>query len=62
MLELFNEHAFTGGGFMAPMALGTVEEGKLPQDCIACGNCSAVCPQAIDIPAALAEFAGLLES
>ena len=62
MLELFNEHAFTGGGFMAPMALGTVEEGRLPQDCIACGNCSAVCPQAIDIPAALAKFAGLLKS
>lgn len=60
MLELFNEHSFTGGGFLAPMALGTVEDGKRPADCIACGKCSQVCPQQIDIPAALAEFAGLL--
>ncbi|MDO4503130.1 MAG: aldo/keto reductase [Coriobacteriia bacterium] len=60
MLELFNEHAFTGGGFIAPMALRTVAEGKRPADCIACGACSDVCPQQIDIPGALAEFAGML--
>ena len=60
MLELYNEHKFTGGGFIAPMALGTVEEGKRPGDCIACGSCSVVCPQQIDIPAALEDFAKLL--
>lgn len=60
MLELYNEHKFTGGGFIAPMALGTVPEGQKPGDCIACGACSAVCPQQIDIPAALEDFAKIL--
>ena len=60
MLELFNEHKFSGGGFIAPMALAAVEDGKKPGDCIACGSCAAVCPQQIDIPGALAEFAELL--
>lgn len=60
MLELYNEHKVSGGGFLAPMALAAVEEGKKPADCIACGSCAAVCPQQIDIPGALADFARLL--
>lgn len=60
MLELYNEHKFTGGGFIAPMALATVPEGRKPGDCIACGACAVVCPQQIDIPGALADFADML--
>ena len=60
MLELFNEHKYSGGGFIAPMAMAAVEPGKKPADCIACGSCAAVCPQSIDIPGALAEFAQVL--
>ena len=60
MLELYNEHKFTKGGFIAPMALAAVPEGRKPSDCIACGSCSVVCPQQIDIPAALADFADML--
>ena len=29
LLELYNEHSFTGGGFIAPMALSAVPEDKL---------------------------------
>lgn len=60
MLELYNEHKVSGGGFIAPMALAAVEEGKKPADCIACGSCAAVCPQGIDISGALADFVELL--
>ena len=61
MLELFNEHKFSNGGFIAPMALATVEEGKHPKDCIACGACAQVCPQSIDIPQMLAEFSAMFD-
>lgn len=56
LLELYNEHVFTGGGFIAPMAVGAMPEDKRPGACIGCGACAAVCPQQIDIPAALADF------
>ena len=56
LLELYNEHVFTGGGFLAPMALGAMPEDKRPSSCIGCGACAAVCPQSIDIPGALADF------
>lgn len=60
MLELYNEHKFSGGGFLAPMALSAVEEGKKPADCLACGACAAVCPQQIDIPDVFVDFVKLL--
>ena len=61
LLELYNEHKVTGGGFIAPMAVGVMPEDKRPQACIGCGSCAAVCPQQIDIPAALADFAEMLK-
>lgn len=30
LLELYNEHSFSGGGFIAPMALSAVPEEKKP--------------------------------
>ena len=56
LLELYNEHVFTGGGFLAPMALGAMDADKQPSSCVGCGACAAVCPQSIDIPGALADF------
>lgn len=61
LLALYNEHKLTKGGFIAPMTVGTMPEDKRPGACIGCGSCSAVCPQQIDIPAALAEFAEMLK-
>lgn len=60
MIELYNEHSFTGGGFLAPMALMAVPEGSRPQDCIGCGKCAEVCPQAIDIPGIMKDFTAKL--
>ena len=57
LLELYNEHCFTGGGFIAPMALMAVPKEKHPAACIGCRSCEAVCPQQIRISEALADFA-----
>lgn len=56
LLELYNEHVFSGGGFLAPNALRSVPEDKRPAACIGCRSCEAVCPQLIKISDALADF------
>ena len=61
LLELYNEHLSRPSfAFIAPMALGAMPPEKHPGACIGCGACAAVCPQQIDIPAALAHFAELM--
>lgn len=58
LLSLYNQLVVTGkGDFIAPMALSALPEDKRPSACIGCGSCAAVCPQQIDIPGTLAEFA-----
>lgn len=57
LLALYNEHCFTEGGFIAPMALSSYPKEKLPSACIGCGSCQAVCPQQIHIPEAMSDFA-----
>lgn len=60
LLELYNEHSFTGGGFIAPMVLMAVPEEKHPTACIGCRSCEAVCPQQIKISEAMTDFAAKL--
>ena len=57
ILSLYNERRFTGGGFIAPIGLSALPKEKQPAACIACGSCQKVCPQGIDIPAAMKELA-----
>ena len=57
LLALYNEHCFTGGGFIAPMAMSAIPEDKRPNSCIGCRSCEAVCPQQIKISEAMADFA-----
>ena len=56
LLSLYNEHAYTGGGFIAPMALSALPEDKLPSACLQCRSCEQVCPQQIRISEVLADF------
>ena len=56
MIELYNEHVFTGGGFIAPMALAAVPQDRQPSACVGCGKCAEVCPQRIDIPGIMKDF------
>ncbi len=57
LLKLYNEHSFTGGGFLAPMAVSALPKDKQPGACIRCRSCEKVCPQQIKISEALADFA-----
>ena len=61
LLELYNEHRFTGGGFIAPMALSSYAEDKKPTACVGCRSCEAVCPQQIKISEVLADFVKMLD-
>ncbi len=60
LLALYNEHCFTGGGFIAPMALSALPEEKKPAACLHCRGCEAVCPQQLKISEAMAAFAAAL--
>ena len=57
LIKLYNEHCFTDGGFIAPMALMAFPKDKLPSACIGCRSCEAVCPQQIKISEAMSDFA-----
>lgn len=60
LLELYNEHKLTGGGFIAPMALGAIPKEKQPSACLGCRSCEAVCPQQIKISEAFGDFNKML--
>ena len=60
LIALYNEHAYTGGGFIAPMALSALPEDKRPQACLACHSCEQVCPQQIKISEVMADFSAKL--
>ena len=57
LIKLYNEHNFSGGGFLAPMALSKLEKDQWPSACLHCQSCEAVCPQQIAISDAMADFA-----
>ena len=61
LIALYNEHCFTGGGFLAPMALSAEPQEKQPGACVGCRSCEAVCPQGIKISEAMADFAEKLK-
>ena len=61
LLNLYNEHLFTGGGFIAPRAVGALPAEQQPSACIGCRSCEAVCPQQIKISEAMADFPRLFQ-
>ncbi|OUP66483.1 oxidoreductase [Drancourtella sp. An177] len=60
LIALYNEHKITGGGFLAPMAVGSMPEEKRPSCCVGCGSCEAVCPQQIQISEIMREFSSMI--
>lgn len=61
VIEMYNEHTFTGGGFLAPMRIKSIPEENRPSACIACGKCKELCPQSINIPELMEKFAESVE-
>ena len=55
-MELYNEHTFSGGGFLVPRFIANLPEDKRPDKCIACRSCEAVCPQQIKVADILADL------
>ena len=61
LLDLYNQLVSgSSGDFIAPMRLSTLPKDEWPDACIACGSCVEVCPQAIQIPDHLEDFANRL--
>lgn len=56
LIELYNEHSYSGGGFLAPMAIDSLPEDKKPSACLSCRACEAVCPQNIKISEMMSDF------
>ncbi len=61
LLKLFNDHNYSGGGWLAPMILESFPEEKQPSACIGCRACEAVCPQKIEISKGMESFANTLK-
>lgn len=61
LIRLYNEHRFTGGGFIAPMALSAYADDKQPSACIGCRSCESVCPQQIKISEMMRDFVARLK-
>lgn len=51
-----NFEQFSGGGFLAPMAIGALPDAKKPSACLGYRACGAVCPQNIKISEMMSDF------
>lgn len=60
LISLYNEHVYTGGGFLAPMAISALPLDKRPQACLHCRSCEQVCPQQIKISEIMEDFSAKL--
>lgn len=60
LVALYNEHKITGGGFIAPMAVGSMPQEKRPANCIECKSCEQVCPQQIKISEMMKDFTSMI--
>ena len=60
LINAYNDARLHPTSFTVSMMLDTLPEDKLPSSCIGCGQCAQMCPQKIDIPKAMTEFAELM--
>jgi len=56
LIEMYNDMRFSAAPTISGRLLGIPKE-HWPQACVGCGQCTQVCPQKIDIPAAMRDFA-----
>ena len=56
LISYYNELRFASS-FNVSMGVEALPEDKRPSACIGCGACAQICPQQIDVPAAMADLA-----
>ncbi len=56
LIELYNEHVYSNGGFLPSMGISALEENKKPTACLNCKACEKVCPQNIKISEMMKDF------
>ena len=56
LIALYNDVAYSGGGFVAFMAIGALPDDKKPSACLQCRSCEEVCPQQIKISEVFQDF------
>lgn len=61
-MKRMSDPYFTGGGFIAPMVVGTLPEDKRPSACVGCRSCEKVCPQQIKISEMMKDFVERLKA
>ena len=61
LIAAYNDVRFESS-FTVAMQMDALPQEKLPSACIGCGACSKICPQGIDIPKAMSEFAERMKS
>ncbi len=59
LISLLNEAKYEAHSFTVALMLDSIAEDRQPEACIGCGQCSAICPQGIDVPKAMQDFAAL---
>ena len=60
LISMYNEAKHDGRLFGISSALDTLGEDKKPSACLACGECAKLCPQEIDIPGVMKQFADMI--
>lgn len=60
MIELYNGRIYSGGEFKTPDVFRAMPKDKLPEGCLGCRACEAVCPQNIKISEMMKNFASKL--
>ncbi len=56
LIELYNEHKFSDGGFIPMMGVSALDKDKRPSACLHCHSCEQVCPQQIKISDVMQDF------
>ena len=60
LIHAYNDLKYSNSSMTVAMQFDALPDDKKPSACLACGACAAVCPQKIDIPAALRELSEML--
>ena len=61
LIRIYNDITFVAS-YSIPLSLASVPADKMPSACLDCGQCSAMCPQGIDVPKTLRELAQKLDA